>query len=435
MRFYIETLGCPKNAVDSEVLESLLQSHGHQPASASQEADVVLVNTCGFIDAAKEESISTILAFAARKRNGQRLMAFGCLAERFREELVRSIPELDQVLGVGQGQELLRILDRQEGACKETSPVLRRPQQSASAYLKIADGCDARCAFCSIPLIKGPARSREPEEVVSEACYLVAHGVKEIVLVAQDLTAYGLDLGRRDALADLIERVLEAAPELRWLRLMYAYPNRVTPRLIQVMSAYPQVCHYLDLPLQHAHPAVLRRMNRPHDAAGTREVIIALREAMPDIALRSGFIVGYPGESRHEFQTLLDFLEEMELDRVGFFTYSRESGTCAAGLPQQLSARVKRARFSRAMSHQERIARRISARQVGRVLDLLVEGDLRTSPNGRAGEMSHPLVCRSYRDAPEVDGLVFCAGEAHVGDMIRGRVVAAMDHDLLAVQE
>jgi len=294
--------------------------------------------------------------------------------------------------------------------------------QGASAYLKIADGCSAPCAFCAIPLIKGPARSRPAEAIVEDARQLVAQGVKEIILIAQDTTAYGRDRGERDALPRLIEAILAAVPELPWLRLMYAYPQHVTPRLIETMARHPQVCHYLDMPLQHAHSNTLRRMNRPHDVDRVRRLIADLRQAMPDIALRTAFIVGYPGETEEEFQALLEFVEEMAFDRVGVFIYSREEGTRAAELPHQIAEEVKRERYERLMELQQGISLARNRAQVGRTLDVLIEG----CGDGLS-------VGRSYRDAPEIDGLVLIEGELPVGEMVPVRITGAMEYDLIGM--
>ena len=296
---------------------------------------------------------------------------------------------------------------------------LPRRARGASAYLKIADGCSAPCSFCTIPSIKGPWRSKPVEQIVHEARELVDQGVQEIVLIAQDTTAYGYDRGERDALASLIERLLEEVPELPWLRVMYAFPGRVTPRLVETMARYPQICHYLDLPLQHAHPAVLARMRRPSiDVA--RNTVWRLREAMPDVAIRTAFIVGFPGETEEEFQTLLDFVEEMRFDRVGVFTYCREAGTPAAAMPDQIPEEVKEERRAQVMELQQRISLEKNQALVGRELDVLIEG---------AGDGIS--VGRTYRDAPEVDGLVIVHGEWPVNAMLRVRITGAMEYDLL----
>ena len=432
MRYYLLTLGCPKNAVDSEGMGRLLRQAGHAPVDDPAAAQVLIVNTCGFIDIAKRESLEALRELAEAKRPGQFLVAAGCLSQRYGWKLTRQIPQLDGIIGTRRWTEIVELVERLargERAVMVGDPPVRPldslprfAAQGASAYLKIADGCSAPCAFCAIPLIKGPARSRPAEAIVEDARQLVAQGVKEIILIAQDTTAYGRDRGERDALPRLIEAILAAVPELPWLRLMYAYPQHVTPRLIETMARHPQVCHYLDMPLQHAHPNTLRRMNRPHDVDRVRRLIADLRQAMPDIALRTAFIVGYPGETEEEFQALLDFVEEMAFDRVGVFIYSREEGTRAAELPHQITEEVKKERYERLMELQQGISLARNRAQMGRTLDVLIEG----CGDGLS-------VGRSYRDAPEIDGLVLIEGELPVGEMVPVRITGAMEYDLIGM--
>ena len=441
MRYYLLSLGCCKNTVDSEGMSRLLQQAGHAPVEQPAAADVLIVNTCGFIDIAREESYEALRDLAEGQRPGQLLIAAGCLSQRYGRRLIEQVPGLDGILGTRRWMEITALVERlatdgsrplvmvgdppvppQIGEEREDAP--RYAVQGASAYLKIAEGCSAPCAFCAIPLIKGPARSRPMEAIVDEARHLVAQGVKEIILIAQDTTAYGHDLGRYDALADLIEAILKAVPKLPWLRLMYAYPQHITPRLIAVMAQHPQVCHYLDIPLQHAHPDTLRRMNRPHNVDMVRRLIAHLRQAMPDIALRTAFIVGYPGETEEEFQTLLEFVEEIAFDRVGVFTYSREEGTPAADLPDQIPDHVKEERYHRLMELQQGISLVRNQQMIGCTLEVLIEG----SGDGLS-------VGRSYRDAPEVDGLVIIQEEFSVGEMVPVLITGAMEYDLIGERE
>ncbi|RME47763.1 MAG: MiaB/RimO family radical SAM methylthiotransferase, partial [Chloroflexi bacterium] len=342
MRYYLLTLGCPKNVVDSEGMAHLLGQAGHIPIETPEDADVLIVNTCGFIGPAKDESIAALRELGEIKRNGQLLIAAGCLVQRDNGELMRDVPQIDAVLSTRRWYEIVDLIGRlrnqsygdipDDGWVNPIDLSLPRQAMGASAYLKIADGCSAPCSFCTIPGIKGPWRSKPVEQVVREARQLVEQNVLEIVLIAQDTTAYGYDRGERDALALLIDRIVEAVPELPWLRVMYAYPGRVTPRLVETMARHPQVCHYIDIPLQHGHRDVLRRMKRPSDWVA-KETIRRLREAMPDIAIRTGFIVGFPGETEEEFQGLLDFIEEMRFDKVGVFTYCQEPDTPAGLMP------------------------------------------------------------------------------------------------------
>lgn len=431
MRFHLLTLGCPKNVVDSEGMTRLLMQAGHVPVDRPARADVLIVNTCGFIDIAKDESMEALRAAGRRKRRGQVLIAAGCLAERAAESLRRQIPSIDGVLGTRSWQQIPEVVSRLAGERAEAAATPPRPPAAPgprpSAYLKIADGCDSSCAFCVIPSIKGPYQSTPPDEVIAEARRLAADGVRELVLVAQDTTLYGSDLGLRDGLSLLLERLLAEAPDVAWFRIMYAYPQHITPRLIQAMAGSPRICRYLDLPLQHAHPAVLERMGRPSNVDNARVLIATLRAAMPEIALRSSFIVGYPGETEAEFAALLDFLREARLDRAGFFTYSPEKGTPAADLPGQAPKRTKRARYARAMEVQQAVSRARNMKWVGSTLDVLIEG-------APAGDGPRFFAGRSFRDAPEVDGLVLvrpAAGpEPTVGEMARVIITAATEYDL-----
>ncbi len=454
--FHIVTLGCPKNRVDTEHMAQLLNDAGYVAVPQAGTADVVIVNTCGFIEAAKQESIGTILSLAPRRRRGgprrQVIVAAGCLSERYGPEMLAEMPELDAALGTLRWADIVSVVERArrgERCCWTGLPagetVVARRASAPTAYLKIAEGCSAGCAFCAIPAIKGPLRSLPQEQCVSEARSLVDQGVQEIVLVAQDTTAYGSDLGLRDALSQLIDTIVGAVPGLPWLRLMYAYPERITPRLIDTMARHDQVVKYLDLPLQHAHAETLRRMHRaPEGASGT---IARLRAAMPDIALRTTFMVGYPGETEEEFRTLLEFMEETAFDWAGVFTYSPEEGTEAATLPRQVAARTKRQRYHRAMQLQQEVTRRRNQQQVGREMVVLVEGRAaeaaspaggdarargRGEPEASAGGPTVAAVGRSYREAPEVDGLVFLDRPVPPGRMVRARITSALTYDLTA---
>jgi len=426
-RFYVVSLGCPKNTVDSEAMSQLLQARGWRPADHVSQADLVVVNTCGFITDAREESYRELAALAADKRRGQRLLAAGCLAELCAGEIQRRVAGVDGVLGTRQWPLVAEIadalmdgraLDRRPQGASIVVPV-QRSAQGATAYLKIADGCDAGCAFCAIPLIKGPQCSKDPQAVLTEAVELSGQGVKELILIAQDSTAYGRDLDTSITLAELTRRILQVAPGLAWLRIMYAYPQHVTDELIEAIASYPQICHYLDLPLQHVHPAVLRRMRRSPDVTGVRRLIARLRKAVPDIALRTAFIVGYPGETEEEFAALLTFLEEIRFDKVGIFAYSPEKDTPAIDLPHQVPPDVKEARLEEAMSLQRDISLQRNEEQVGRQLGVLIEGASQGISVGR-----------TYRDAPEIDGYVVVRSEEAVGEITMVEIEAAMDYDL-----
>jgi ribosomal protein S12 methylthiotransferase len=440
VRYYLESLGCPKNLVDAHGMSRLLKQMGHRPVEEPHQAQLLIVNTCGFIEDAREESLDELRQLARQKRPGQALVAAGCLPQYWGEALLKAVPGVDALLGTRRWSEIgVLIAGLAGGASERRQPSLallgepsldaggvgpRTARQEATAYLKIAEGCSAPCAFCAIPLIKGPAASRPAGAVVADAVELVRQGVREIVLIAQDTTAYGRDRGERDALPGLVEAILDAAPGLQWLRLMYAYPGHVSPRLIEVMAGDARVCHYLDLPLQHAHPDTLRRMKRPANVKRTRHLIADLREAMPDIALRTSFIVGYPGETEAEFKALLDFVAASRFDRVGVFLYSPEEGTPAASLPDPVPEEVKAERYDRLMALQQGISLELNRAQVGRTLDVLVEG--------QGDGLS---VGRSYRDAPEIDGMVIVPGEVPVGEMVPARITGAMEYDLIGEVE
>jgi ribosomal protein S12 methylthiotransferase len=439
MRFYLLSLGCPKNTVESEGMRELLLAAGHEQAQEPQEADILVVNTCGFIDIAREESLEALRELADRKRRDQYLVAAGCMAERYGTEMSAMVPSLDAIIGTKRWREIAALLDGLPGDFEERAlcqlpqpapvrslihPLPRCCPGLATAYVQISEGCDAPCAFCAIPQIKGPFRSKPRESILTEVRELAEQGVREIIFVAQDTTAYGIDWGEADALPSLIDYVLAAVPHLPWLRLMYAYPQHVSARLIEVMASHAQVVHYLDLPIQHAHPQVLRRMNRPHDIGRVTSIIADLRRAMPDIALRTSFIVGYPEETEREFQTLLDFMRAMSFDRVGIFAYSRERGTKAARLPRQVPDEVKQERYERAMALQQGISLERNRQLVGRLLEVLIEGT--------GGGVS---VGRSYRDAPEVDGMVIIHEELPVNEFVCARVTEALEYDLIGQKQ
>jgi ribosomal protein S12 methylthiotransferase len=481
MKYYLLTLGCPKNTVDSEGMATLLTDAGYRGTAAPEDADILIVNTCGFLAAAEEESLANLRELAKGKRRGQVLIAAGCMAQRAGERIVKEVPGVDGLLGTrrwmeivpfvaglrgGAGQRVFgryALLGDPEHALADATP--RPPGVNGSAYLKISDGCNAPCAFCSIPTFKGKLHSRPVEGVVTEARALVAEGAQEIILIAQDTTDYGRDVGQPDALPGLMAAVLKGAPELRWLRLMYAYPGHISERLIETMASDPRICHYLDIPLQHGHRDTLRRMFRPSNTDRLLATFAAMRGAMPDMAFRSTFIVGFPGETEQEFQGLLDFIEALQFDKVGVFTFSPEPGTPAADMPGQVAEEVKAERYGRVMALQQRISLARNQAQVGKALDVLVEsqGEMEAAaelPLAGLPLFGGPAVTlrddgvydgvykdgrrsqkrprkqvvslgRSYRDAPEVDGLVVVPGVLPAGQMARVRITGAMEYDLV----
>jgi ribosomal protein S12 methylthiotransferase len=436
--FHIVSLGCAKNNVDSDSMAQLLEQDGYRAVGKPRQAGILVVNTCGFIKTAREESYSELRKLAKGKLPGQWLVAAGCLTQRYGAEVARQVPGVDAILGTRRWMDIvqvvtglrqgthptpLRHLPEAPGTGTDEQGVLRASQAGASAYLKIADGCRRPCAFCAIPLIKGQPISRPVDAILEDSRRLRDLGVRELVLIAQDTTDYGHDLGMKDGLADLLEGLTRTVPDMDWIRIMYAYPGYVTDRLIDVMASHPQILPYLDIPLQHAHPETLTRMRRPANVEWVYATIAKMRQAMPDLAIRSTFIVGYPGETEAEFQTLLDFVEEMRFDHIGAFPYSFEAGTHAESLGDPLPSRLKKERYERLMELQQAVSLQINQSQVGRKLDVLIEG--------QDGGLS---IGRSYREAPEmIDGMILAEGEAQVGSIVPVRVTGAMAYDLSGV--
>jgi ribosomal protein S12 methylthiotransferase len=433
--FYLLSLGCSKNTVDSTSMAELLQRAGYQPTDKAAQASVLIVNTCGFIQPARDESIRELRALARRKRNGQILIAAGCLTQRYREWVLEQVPGIDGIMGTRRWMDILDVIEKirqsppqpvyhipEDGIIgRDEKGVLRAAVQGSSAYLKIADGCRRPCAFCAIPLIKGTLVSRPAETIIQEAQRLERQGVQELILIAQDTTDYGHDLGIRDGLPALLEELLKNT-SIPWIRILYAFPGYVTDRLIEIMASNPRVLHYLDMPLQHAHPDTLKRMRRPANMDWVYRTLEKMRSAMPDLAIRSTFIVGYPGETEEEFQTLLDFLQSVQLDRVGAFTFSFETGTASEPLGDPIPAEVKQERLERLMKLQEKISLQRNQSFIGKRMEVLVEGFDRNL-----------VIGRSYRDAPEIDGLVFVEGQAPLGSIVPVQITGALPHDLTAI--
>jgi ribosomal protein S12 methylthiotransferase len=432
--YHLVSLGCAKNVVDSESMTQLLDESGYRLTESSDDADVLIVNTCGFIGPAKEESLEVLGELAAQKTDRQMLIAAGCLTQRYGAEVVRQVPGIDGVLGTRRWMDIVEVVERTrdsrrhepvyhlpdvQSVGEDDNGVLRVAVQGASAYLKIADGCRRPCAFCAIPMIKGTAISRPIDAILTEAMALQEAGIREIILIAQDTTDYGHDLGMKDGLAQLLEGLVEAVPDIDWIRIMYAYPGYVTDRLIDVMASNPQILPYLDIPLQHAHPATLRRMRRPANLNWVYRTLEKMRDAMPDLALRTTFIVGYPGETEEEFQTLLDFVEEIRFDKVGVFKFSFEPGTSSEPLGDPIPSEVKQERYERLMILQQGISLGRNQVFVGKTINVFIEG------------MGDGIsLGRSYRDAPEVDGMVIVEDELPVGEMVPVRIAGAMVYDL-----
>ena len=436
--YYLLSLGCSKNTVDSESIGQLLSNGGYRGTGTPDEASVLIVNTCGFIDAAKRESIEALRELSAGKRSDQLLIAAGCLAQRYGPVLSEEVPGLDGVIGTRRWMDILDLIKQLRGrkypepiyhlpdeaatVGKDEHGVMRTSIQGASAYLKIADGCRRPCAFCAIPAIKGTHVSRSPEAIIDEAARLNDMGIKELILISQDTTDYGHDIGMKDGLVTLLERILAAAPNIPWIRIMYAYPGYVTDRLIDIMASNERILPYLDMPLQHGHREVLKRMRRPAKIEWVYETVGKLREAMPDLAIRTTFIVGYPGETNEEFEGLLKFVRDLRFDRVGTFTYSYEIGTPSALLPGQVPDDVKEDRLERLMEIQQDISHQRNQSFVGKMLPILVEG----YGDGLS-------VGRSYRDAPEIDGMIIVEGQLPIGEIVPVRITGAMAYDLVGI--
>lgn len=443
-RYHLVSLGCSKNTVDSESMAQLLANEGYQATESASEAEVLIVNTCGFIGPAREESYQVLSELAEGKQAGQWLIAAGCLSQRYGAEVIKRVPGVDGLLGTRRWMDILDLIGKlraqthpeplyhlpseAETVGRDERGVSRTARQGPSAYLKIADGCRRPCAFCAIPLIKGTLVSRPLEAILREARNLQELGVREINLIAQDSTDWGHDLGQRNGLASMLEALVEAVPRVDWLRLLYNFPGSVSDRQIEVMASHAQLIPYLDMPLQHAHPATLRRMRRPANMDWVYRTLEKMRTAMPDLALRSTFIVGYPGETEEEFETLLDFIREIRFDRVGTFTFSFEPGTSSEPLGDPVHQEVKEERKARLMSLQQRISLERNQSFVGETLDVLIEGQ------GEVEDTSEPIaVGRSYRDAPEIDGLVFVEGQPPIGEIVPVRITGALPYDLSGV--
>jgi ribosomal protein S12 methylthiotransferase len=431
------SLGCPKNLVDAEVMLGFLHREGYEITTDEKAADIIIVNTCSFIKEAKQESIDAILDLADRKHDGRcrLLIVTGCLPQRYQEELAADLPEVDIFIGTGDYPRIAGIIAEKNATSQqllcigdpdfvfdENSPRLNS-SPLYSAYLKIAEGCSNRCSYCVIPSLRGPFRSRPMDGLMDEARRLVAGGARELNIIAQDITRYGEDMGEGNSLEELLKR-LSGIEGLSWIRLLYSYPQGISEGLIRLIKEEPKICKYLDLPLQHISDPVLKRMNRRCSSAGIRTLITRLREEIPDIALRTSLIVGFPGETDEDFRQLLQFVEEVRFDRLGVFCYSREEGTPAADMPDQVSERVKRERYNKIMKAQARLSFKRNRRLVGTTEEVIVEG--------YSEETELLLKGRCSRQAPDIDGQVYItSGTANVGDIVRLRITDSSDYDLI----
>ncbi len=436
MKILFISLGCDKNLVDTEVMLGLLASRGYEMTDDENEADIIVINTCCFIHDAKEESIQNILEMAEYRKTGKvkALIVTGCLAERYRQEIMDEIPEVDEVLGTTAYDRILDAVDEALAGRHSVMlsdidalplPDTRRLVTTGGhfAYLKIAEGCDKHCTYCIIPKIRGNYRSVPMERLIKEAEYLAEQGVKELILVAQETTLYGKDLYGEKSLHRLI-RELCRIREIRWIRILYCYPEEITDELIQVMKEEPKVCHYLDLPIQHASDTILKRMGRRTSKQELIDIVGKLRREIPDICLRTTLITGFPGETQEQHEELAEFVDEMEFDRLGVFTYSPEEGTPAAAMPDQIDEEIKEERQAELMELQQEIAFDNAENMIGREMLVMIEGKV-------ADE--NAFVGRTYRDAPNVDGLIFINTDEELisGDFAKVKVTGALDYDLI----
>jgi len=430
------SLGCDKNLVDSEVMLGLLRDKGYTLINDETEADVIVVNTCGFIQDAKEESIGTIIEMGQYKENGKckALIVTGCLAQRYQDELIKEMPEIDAILGVSNYDKVIEavesVLDNKKYVAFEDNDhvpeeYINRVISSTgySAYLKIAEGCDNHCTYCIIPKIRGKIKSRTMESLIEETKYLAQNGVKELILVAQDTTKYGIDIYGEKKLPALL-RELCRVDGIEWIRLLYCYPEEITDELIEVMRDEEKVLNYLDMPIQHANNDILRRMARKGTKEMITDAISKLRKAIPDICLRTTLITGFPGETREQFEDMKEFVQDVRFDRLGVFSYSPEEGTPAALFENQIDDDIKEARKDEIMALQQGISKSINEELVGKTYSVIIEGYM---PEDR-------VYCgRTYRDAPDVDGMIFvsCPYELMSGDIINVRVSSSNEYDLI----
>ena len=437
MNIFFVSLGCDKNLVDSENMLGILHESGHQIINEEEEADIIIVNTCCFINDAKEESINTILEMAQYKKSGKlkALIVAGCLAERYREEILTEIPEVDALLGTASFPKILEVVEEiTEGGQQVHFEALDRiPKLSTrrlltsgtyTAYLKIAEGCDKHCTYCVIPSVRGNYRSVPMESLIEEANYLASQGVKEIILVAQETTLYGTDLYGKKLLPKLLEE-LSKIDGIAWIRILYCYPEEITDELIEVIRKEEKVIPYLDIPIQHASDRILKLMGRRTDQADLIRVINKLRKEIPGIVLRTTLITGFPTETEEDHQELMDFVRDMKFERLGVFTYSKEEDTPAAKLKPQILAKVKKQRQKDLMKLQQANVFENSEKQIGKTFDVLVEG--------RVADEEKVYIGRTYMDAPQVDGYIFFSSDEELisGDFVKVKVTSAKDYDLV----
>ena len=451
MKLGLISLGCPKNLVDSEVMLGIIEKYHIEITNDPEAAEIIIVNTCGFIESAKQESIDTILSMSAYKTEGccRYLIVTGCLAQRYAQELFHDMPEVDAIVGtnvykdiaqvierVMQGQRILHLsetdlkkinLEGLQGNERNLPDPRKLTTPSYMAYLKIAEGCDNFCSFCAIPLIRGRYTSKPYEQIMAEARELVERGVKELIVIAQDTTRYGQDLYGKLRLAELLHD-LNALPGLKWIRVLYSYPNTFTDELIEAYATLPKVCHYVDLPLQHASDRLLHAMRRRDKLSETKKLLKKLRERIPDIVIRTTFIVGFPGETEEDFAILKEFVTEQKFENAGVFQYSQEENTVAATLPEQIPEETKQERYDELMAIQAGVSEDIHRSMEDRELEVVVEG--------YESEEENLVAARSYREAPDIDGSIFVenAPGLNPGDFIRVRIEQGFAYEVVATR-
>ena len=430
---HIVTLGCSKNDVDSSMMYSLLDKNKYQMVNEASQADILIVNTCGFIDAAKEESIDTILESVEYKNEGKckKVLLSGCLAQRYPEELIREIPEIDGIIGTGNIDYINELLDRSlagdlfiktDNLNSAYIEGVRKEVVKTTEYVKISEGCNNNCSYCIIPSLRGKNRSRKIEDIYSEVDYLVSKGAREIILIAQNTTDYGIDLYSKYSLAKLIKEISKIE-DLKWIRVLYLYPDHFTEELIEEFKNNDKLVNYVDMPLQHISDDVLKRMNRKTSKDHIIKTLKNLRKSVPDIVIRTTFIVGFPGESDDDFNQLVDFIEDIKFDKLGIFEYSLEEGTGAASLDEQISDSVKDKRKNEVMAIQSEISADILSKNIGKRLEVLIEEEVD----------EENYVGRTYMDSPEIDGVTYVHSnkELEVGSFVQVNVVDSLDYDLV----
>lgn len=430
---HIVTLGCSKNDVDSSMMYSLLDKNKYQMVNEPSQADILIVNTCGFIDAAKEESIDTILESVEYKNEGRckKVLLSGCLAQRYPEELIKEIPEIDGIIGTGNIDYINELLDRSlaEDLFIKTDNLnsayiegIRKEEVNRTEYVKISEGCNNNCSYCIIPSLRGKNRSRKIEDIYSEVEYLVSKGAREIILIAQNTTDYGIDLYSKYSLANLIKEISKIK-DLKWIRVLYLYPDHFTDDLIEEFKNNDKLVNYVDMPLQHISDDVLKKMNRKTSKEHIIKTLKNLRKSVPDIVIRTTFIVGFPGESDDDFNQLVDFIEDIKFDKLGVFEYSKEEGTKAASLDEQISDSIKEERKNEIMAIQSEISAEILSKNIGKRLEVLVEEEVD----------EENYVGRTYMDSPEIDGVTYVhsAKNLEIGSFVQVDVVDSLDYDLV----